>query len=111
MKLNDVGTVIGTRQLSLSAGKEVTVLLGKPEKFPDSEDWYCPYQIVGLGNGRVRYAAGIDTVQALGLALKMIGADLDTSKEAQAKELTWQGGDDLGFPVPNVLSDLPPARP
>jgi hypothetical protein len=59
----------------------------------------------------VRYAAGIDTVQALELALKMIGVDLYTSKEAQVKELTRQGGDDLGFPVPNVLSVLPPARP
>src|SRR4030081_2369044 len=101
MKLKDVGTVIATRELSISVGTTVTVLIGKPEKFPDSEDYYCPYQILGLGNQRVRYAGGIDAVQALELALKMIGTDLYTSKEVQAGELSWPGGKkgDLGFPV------------
>lgn len=111
MKLTDVGTVIATRELSLSAGKPVTVLIGKPEKFPDSDDYYCPYQILGFGNQRVRYAGGSDAVQALELALKKIGADLYTSKEAQAGELSWHGEKNLGFPVPDVLSDLPPSQP
>jgi hypothetical protein len=111
MKLNDVGAVIATRELSLLAGKKVTVLIGKPEKFSGAEDYYCPYQILGLGSERVRYAGGIDAVQALELTLKMIGTDLYTSQEAQGNELSWNGGQksgDLGFPVPNVLSDLPP---
>jgi hypothetical protein len=110
MKLTDVGNVIATRELSLPAGKLVTVLVGKPEKFPDTDDYYCPYQIRGFGSERVRYAGGSDAVQALELALKMIGTDLYTSKEAQAGELSWQGGKNLGFPVPDVLSDLPPSQ-
>jgi hypothetical protein len=110
MKLRDVGVQIAARVLDL-AGGEVTVVLGKPEKFSGAEDHYCPYQIIGLGNERVRYAGGIDAVQALLLALKMIGADLYTSPEAQAKQLTWQGGGshgDLGFPVPETVRDLAP---
>ena len=94
-------------------GKTVTVLVGKPEKFPDAEDYYCPYQILGLGNERVRRAGGVDAVQALELALKMIGTDLYTSKESQSGELSWSGGKkgDLGFPVPDVLRDLAPSQP
>lgn len=110
MQLKDVGMQIATRVLDVS-GKRVTVVVGKPEKFPDAEDYYCPYQIVGLGNERVRYAGGVDAVQAMLLALKMIGTDLYTSPEAQAKQLTWQGGQspgDLGFPVPESVRDLAP---
>jgi hypothetical protein len=113
MKLLDVGTVVATRQLDLSVDKTVTVLVGKPEKFPDADDYYCPYQILGLGNERVRRAGGVDSIQALELALKMIGTDLYTSKESQSGELTWSGGKkgDLGFPVPDVLRDLAPNQP
>ena len=112
MKLNDVGIVVATRELRLAGGKAVTVAVGKPEKFPDSEDYYCPYQILGLGNERIRRAGGIDAVQALELALKMIGTDLCTSKEAQAGELSWSGGKkgDFDFPVPDVLRELAPSQ-
>jgi hypothetical protein len=50
-------------------------------------------------------------VQALDLVLKMIGSDLYTSPEAQAKQITWVGGenpDDLGFPLPRSIADLAP---
>jgi hypothetical protein len=108
MKLNDVGVVIARRELALAGGQRVTVIVGKPEPFPDTPDFYCPYQILGLGPERVRYAGGVDGVQALELTLKMIGADLYTSNEAKAKELTWMGSANLGFPVPDSIKDLPP---
>lgn len=106
--INKVETIIATRELILSDGKEVSVIIGKPEKFPDSDDYYCPYQVIGIGKGNVRYAGGIDSVQALLLTLNMIGADLYTSKEAKAGILSWKGGakGDLGFPLPEVLRDL-----
>jgi hypothetical protein len=106
VKLNDVGHVIATRSLELRGKPSVAVLIGEPAK--DADDHYCPYQIRGIGDERVRYAMGSDAAQALVLALQKVGAELYTSKEAQAKELTWNGGEDLGFPVPNSLSDLPP---
>lgn len=111
MKIDSVGMIIANREIVLADGKEVIVTIGKPEKFPDSEDYYCPYQIIGIGNEKVRYASGIDSIQALFLALKMIGADLYTSNEAKAGVLSWKGGEkgDLGFPVPDTLRDLVPS--
>jgi hypothetical protein len=106
-----LGTVIATRKLTLAGVKTVTVRIGKPELFPDGLNWYCPYQVDGIGNGRVRRAGGIDAVQALQLALKMIGADLYTSAEARSGSLTWDAGKeqrDLGFPVPDAIKDLAP---
>jgi hypothetical protein len=110
MKIENVGTIIATRKLALSNGKKVSVIIGRPKKFPDNSGYYCPYQIVGMGKEKVRYAGGVDGVQSLLLALNMIGADLYTSKEAKAGSLRWDGGEkgDLGLPVPDVLRDLVP---
>ena len=110
MKLTDVGTVIATRELELSSGKPVTVLIGKPERFPDSPDYYCPYQILGLGFERVKRAGGVDAIQAMEFAHKMIGADLYTSKEYRAGELHWAAGSqgELGFPLADSIADLGP---
>lgn len=104
LNLHDVGTVIATRELRHSDGGTITVIIGKPQKFSDSEDIYCPYQITGIKRNKVRYAVGIDAVQALELALKMIGADLYTSDEAHAGNLSWEAGEkgDLGFPKPDL---------
>jgi hypothetical protein len=78
--------------------------MGKPQPFPDSkesDDTYCPYQITGAGDQRVRYAAGVDAFQAIELALKMIGADLSNLNRGLNGRLCWEcdqsGG--LGFPV------------
>jgi hypothetical protein len=97
-----------------TSGRKITVVIGKPEMFPDGVNFYCPYQVVGIGNERVRYAGGVDAVQALQLAMQMIGAELYTSPEAQSKQISWDGGGvagDLGFPVPDGLQDLLPASP
>ena len=108
MQLKDVGVQIATRELQAS-GRKITVVIGKPEMFPDGVNFYCPYQIVGIGNERVRYAGGVDAVQALQLAMQMIGAELYTSQEAQSKQLSWvDDTGNLGFPVPDVLQDLVP---
>lgn len=111
MNLTDIGSVIAAREFALSTGGSVVVRIGMPEKFPDSPDYYCPYEISGGGERRVRYASGIDSVQALQLALSMIGSDLYTSKQLQEGNMKWEGGArerDLGFPVPKSLSDLLP---
>jgi len=88
----------------------VTVLIGKPERFPDSPDYYCCYQILGLGFERVKRAGGVDAVQAMDIAHKMIGAELYTSKEYRAGELHWAAGSkgDLGFPLADSIVDLGP---
>jgi hypothetical protein len=47
-------------------------------------------------------------VQALDLALKMVGAVLYTHAAWKAARLTWLGGRNLGFPVTDNLRDLVP---
>jgi hypothetical protein len=82
----------------------VIVKIGVPQRYPEGEeDYFCPYQILGIGDERVRYGSGIDALQALMLTLKMIGADLYTTPEAKSGALSWVGQSvkgDLGFPVP-----------
>jgi hypothetical protein len=54
-----------------------------------------------------RAAAGEDAMQALELAMKMIGALIYTSDHHEAGNLTWlEAGKGYGFPVPNALRDL-----
>jgi hypothetical protein len=55
-----------------------------------------------------RGAHGVDAVQALDLALKMVGAVLYTHAAWKAARLTWLGGRNLGFPVTDNLRDLVP---
>jgi hypothetical protein len=111
MKLSSVGIVIATRVLTLPKGKEVTVAIGKPRKFRNGIDYYCPFQILGMGDDQVRYCGGVDAVQALQLALENIGTRLYSSKDAKTGTLSWDAGrtkGDFGFPVPNVIRDLLP---
>jgi hypothetical protein len=108
MKIDRIETVIAKRELTLPEGKIVTVLIGKPTKFPDSEDYYCPYHIAGLGNENYQYARGIDAVQSIYLALKKIGTNLYTSEQALAGVLRWNDERDLGFPVPDSIRDQTP---
>jgi hypothetical protein len=103
MKITNVGSVIAIREFYLLGGGVVTVVIGKPEKFPNADEYFCPYQITGIKRSNIRYAGGVDAVQALVLALKMVGADLYSSDEAQSGALTWNGSvekGDLGFPQP-----------
>ena len=115
MKLKDVGTVVATRKLLLDGAQKVAVLIGKPEPFPDEQDWYCAYQIVGIGSGRVWWAGGVDPVQALILALQGAGAALVSSSEFEAGRLSWDAGTvegDLGFPLPkSLIEDMAQRKP
>ncbi|MEJ0009448.1 MAG: hypothetical protein WDN72_02320 [Alphaproteobacteria bacterium] len=91
-------------------GGKVTITIAKPQKFPDSKDYYCCYNIAGIGNEKIKYAGGVDAIQALELALKQIGTDLYTSPHARAGDLHWFGSRNLGFPVPDTIKDLLPPK-
>lgn len=104
MTLNDVGHVIASRVFRAvheNESIEIQVIIGQPTKFPDSQDFYTPYQIVGVGTERVGYAAGIDSVQSLQLVMKMISYDLQFINEKSVITLLWEGDEngDLGFPI------------
>jgi hypothetical protein len=78
MEVFEITEPIAVRDLYLTdtqgSKRKVQVLIGKPEPFPESEGYSCPFQIVGIGSEKVKYAAGIDAVQALQLVMVMIGA-------------------------------------
>jgi hypothetical protein len=104
VKLENIGEVIATRSLTMlrdeGAPSEVLVLLGKPQKLPDHSDYYCPYQIKGAGDEKVRYMCGIDTFQALQLALSILGVELEVLNKELGGRLRWECDDSggLGFP-------------
>jgi hypothetical protein len=106
MELDDVGEIVATRKLSLlgddGGTSEVLVLLGMPKQSPGYSDYYCPYQIKGAGSEAVRYLCGIDAFQALQLAIRSLGSELDVLNEHLGGNLRWEGDEKgwLGFPDP-----------
>lgn len=105
MYLGEIGDIIAVRELSLAGSDEssasIKIFLGKPNVLPDGGGYYCPFQIVGVGAEDIKYAAGVDPIQSLQLAMVMIGATLQFLNEGLDGELRWEGGGegDLGFPL------------
>jgi hypothetical protein len=117
MRLRRVGTVIARRELVLDGRprRTISVILGRPRRFPRSRtfrrgsDYYCPYQIRGLGNEPVTYAGGVDAVQALYLALVGVGARLERLNREHRGRLQWLGGPPGHYGLPSIrglLRDL-----
>lgn len=84
--------------------RHATVLIGQPKQEASGE-WRCPYQIIGLGMDRVFGALGLDAIQALQLVMVVIGGTLAGTPEAEQGRLRWEGGEDLGFPLPPEPSE------
>ena len=82
MRTFELGEVIADRRLTFQAdagwSRDVDVRIGRPIPDPLEADraWMCPYQIVGLGRDRVVGIFGVDSVQALLLAVHTIPAEL-----------------------------------
>ncbi|MFN7144121.1 MAG: DUF6968 family protein [Myxococcota bacterium] len=94
--------VIAERELELllpgaDTAARIVVRIGRP--VPDGQDWRTPYEIHGPGGGEVRARSifGVDSMQSLLGAVKVIGAEL--SIHARRGRLTFLGDDDLGFPL------------
>jgi hypothetical protein len=105
--------IICSRKLTYLCDVDVTVSVERPEYMGDYGSFRCRYSIIGIGDEKIRYAFGVDSIQALILALKGAGTDLYTSDEWESGQLQWADGDvpgDLDFPVPDVISDIPPRR-
>ena len=77
----ELGQVVAERRLRVLGRPdlEVWVRLGMPRPFPNDRlnNYYCPYQVTGIGDGKVRYAGGVDSLQALELALHLLPTELD----------------------------------
>ncbi|MFI7637228.1 DUF2283 domain-containing protein [Nonomuraea sp. NPDC049400] len=69
--------------------RDVTVTVGVPYEEPTG-DWSCPYRIDGLdGWEHERKVTGLDSLEAIELALAMVRAALAGSHEAREGLLHW----------------------
>jgi hypothetical protein len=100
--------VIATRHLKLRlAAKEadISVRIFSPEA--DNGGWRCAYEIDWPDGKRSSAAGGVDSVQALFLALQKIGIEIYTSDYHREGQLIWfEANRGYGFPVTKNLRDL-----
>jgi hypothetical protein len=100
--------VVASRSLKLRQGndeKDVGVRIFAPQD--EGGHWSCCYEIDWPEGTRKGAAHGADSVQALVLALKMIGSEIYTSEYHKLKKLMWdEPGRGYGFPVTQNIKDL-----
>jgi hypothetical protein len=69
----DLGNVIASRTVRWvpdeGAGGDVSILIGTPQNSAEFGDVIVPFQVRGLGRERVKFAAGVDGIQAFLLTL------------------------------------------
>lgn len=110
MEIEEIGPVFATRTLLLDGKDEIRITIGQPVSPPDwNGNFRCTYRIEGLGEQEiVKGVGGLDSLQALYLAMMTISVDLYTSDEARAGRITWEGDPNLGLPYSEVIADLVP---
>jgi hypothetical protein len=106
MDPTNLGGIIAERKFVLRSDSgtkhEILVLLGKPQQFSDSTDYYCPYQIKGVESERIKYCGGVDAFQALDCTLNALGAELQQLNHEANGKISWDADEtgSLGFPIP-----------
>jgi hypothetical protein len=100
--------IIATRTLKFRNGSgdvEIRIDIFSPER--DGNAWKCSYEI-GWPHGKwSSYAAGLDSVQAILLALHKIGVEIYFSDYHETGKLFWCApGTGYGFPVPSSARDV-----
>lgn len=80
-----LGTVIASRRFTVRGGGKAEIRIGLPVE--EDRDAFCPVQLVGIGDEKVRAIFGVDRVQALQLALKF----LDPLLLRYGDRLRWEG--------------------
>ena len=93
----DLHTPAGQRQ------RHVNIEFARPIK--EHSHYRCFYRIEGLDGQLVRYAAGIDAVQALLLAMTGAASYIYTSDAFKAGLISWNGDTNLGLPLIELDDD------
>lgn len=101
--------IIASRLLKLrgvAADVEIPIRIFLPEEVENSS-WLCRYEIDWPDGKWTLAAHGIDSIQAIDLALHMIGSEIYTSNYHKSGQLFLEApGRGYGFPVPKTLRDL-----
>ena len=104
MDFEGVGEIIATRQLhyfdETNRKRLVSIFIGKPQPSPETRDYRCLFQLIGIGHQKTQVARGHDSIQALQSALILAAASLNHLNEKLGRRLVWEGGvkGELGFP-------------
>jgi hypothetical protein len=100
--------LVATRILKLRRENdeiEIPVRVYAPEQ--EETSWSCKFEVDWPDGLLAMSAGGVDAVQALDLALKMIGAQIYASDHHASGKLMWEEpGKGYGFPVANNIRDL-----
>jgi hypothetical protein len=91
--------------------QSVSLKVWKPYAVPgtvDNPTWRCPFQITGLGSDTVKEIPGIDTLDALLMALRMAEARIISDSQTYGKRIFWQNEEELGMlnPSPSQLEQV-----
>ena len=90
--------VIAERVFLRSDGTEVRALVARPSR--REVDWGCEFQILGVEHDKIYDVPGVDSLQALHLALAMMSIQLE---EYQTKfGLTFDGDPELLLMMPDL---------
>ena len=100
--------VIATRVLKLrrpTGQIDIPIRIFAPQRRGDN--WMCHFEIDWPDEIVALDAGGVDSVQAMELALRMIGAFIYGSDHHASGNLIWEApGQGYGLPVPNTIRDL-----
>lgn len=100
--------MIASRLLRLKGTEsdaEIPIRIFAPEQ--DGDAWSCRYEIDWPEGPQSMTSWGVDSIQALLLALNMIGADIYSSAYHKSGKLMLEApGKGYGFPLPASLRHL-----
>jgi hypothetical protein len=100
---------VAARTLTMQNGASnlpIPILIFPPVQ-QKADAWSCQYQIGWPEGKEIREIWGVDSMQAIFLALQAIGSDIYTSSYHQNGSLFFEEpGKGYGFPVPSGLRDL-----
>jgi hypothetical protein len=106
MRLDTIGEVIATRSLLLvdEPSRELLVKIGKPQ-LTEHNDYCCPIQVTGIGDESVHGIVGIDSIQALELAMRSLGSELQRLNTQHQGRIQWNDAPKgwFGFPMDTKL--------
>jgi hypothetical protein len=99
----DLGRPIARRTLAEDGvtGRKIVISIGlpRPDRLSKHREWECPFLIEGIGEPRVETAYGVDSLQALILAITGLRVRLE------------QTGRNFYWLDPNIGADIPPYVP
>lgn len=99
--------IIAKRELQVErAGAAVPLIIELHQPIQKGRAWKCDFVIHWPAKPHRGHAMGVDGVQALFLAMQMVGTLLYASQYHAAGQLKWSDGGGYGFPLRASARDL-----